>query len=42
MAVAPPLLSNQSFNAVMLPMPSHSTVESSAIMSIDGFVVSQS
>ena len=27
-AVAPPLLASQSFNAVMLPMPSHSTVES--------------
>ena len=41
-AVAPPLLASQSFNSVMLPMPSHSTVESEAIMSIDGFVMSQS
>ena len=39
-AVAPPLLASQSFNAVMLPMPSHSTVESSAIMSSVGAVVS--
>ena len=39
-AVAPPLLASQSFNASMLPMPSHSTVASEAIMSMEGLVVS--
>ena len=38
-AVAPPLLSNQAFNASMLPMPSHSTVWSEAAV-MSGLVVS--
>ena len=35
-AEAPPLLSNQAFNASKLPMPSHSTVWSEAIGVITG------
>ena len=38
-AVAPPLLSNQAFNASTLPMPSHSTVWSEAAV-MSGLVVS--
>ena len=39
-ADAPPWLLSHAFNASMLPMPSHSTVESEAIISSVGAVVS--
>ena len=39
-AKAPPLLANQASNCATLPAPSHSTVISSAALSIEGLVVS--
>ena len=40
LALAPPLLASQSFNSVLLPAPSHSTVRSAAAASKDCAVVS--
>ena len=39
-AMAPALLANQLFSSVMLPLPSHSTLRSEAVVVIIGFVVS--
>ena len=40
LALAPPLLASQSFNSVLLPAPSHSTVKSADSTSMLGAVVS--